>query len=107
MNADTILTNPNTIELLIKRKKLIIAPLLKSPQSMYSTFQTKNPKIFEAYYGQNKKACMPVHNVQECYLMKLDPQIVETVLKDGTTLIGVDDDGQINQKLQGSSNFIL
>lgn len=71
LNGDTILTNPNTLEILINKQKSIVAPMLTSSETRHSTFRINDEKSYNLIYDRNEIGCFKVNQVKEIFLINL------------------------------------
>lgn len=89
LNADTVITNSETISILLEKKKPIVAPLLVSSETQHSTFwlrlnyyqDEENNELYDIYYKRKKHGCFKVSGVQECFMIDLSGKNIENFFR--------------------------
>ena len=103
IKADILITNPDTIEILISKKKSIVAPLLTSFSLEYSNFKVKTYRdYYLSIYNRKNKGCFRVATVNDCYLMDLDDKNIQNLVN--MEISDTDDDLFITQSVQSTSS---
>ena len=116
MSAETVLFNPNTIQILIDRRLEFIAPMLKSTdyspyvpnrseneEFSYSTFNALpdsfNDELYLTYLNRKKQGCFNVFSIQETFLVDLSAKVIGKLLNLNQVI-----DSQFNRLLRELSN---
>ena len=97
MNAETVLINPNALQILIDRRLEFIAPMLTSSDyspyvpnksenegPSYSTFNvipgSFNDQLYLTYLNRKKQGCFSVYSIQESFLVDLSAKAIGKLL---------------------------
>jgi hypothetical protein len=115
INPDIILTNEETINILIKKRKSIVAPMLTSSKDRQSTFYILNENDqpardtiqYQQIYKRQKIGCHKIHQVHSSFLIDLNDENMNKLLINDQKLSNLNDDIQLSINARMNSNHFI